>query len=618
MAGTHRRPRVPGVLALSIALTLLLPSCSDDNTGPGPGPEPAANSVDAYVNALPAWSQFSPPLADFNDIVSDASESREIVGTTTYRCTTSPYTITQTPDKIVTMDPDVNILWLGALLQGRGYRDGIGSLAEWSVRERAPLRISIDLLAGENSAVVENPDLASVNQAVGALIQQATAAGHRGGSSVSYSMQRTHSALQAGIGLGLSTRYFGPTVRLSVQAARNASETTITAYFVQRMFTASIVLPNTPGDMFSSDFTPARLAEERDRGHVSSSNIPVYVASIVYGRSLLFSFTSNVREDSIRLALSAGKGEDSLGLSARLRNILESSRIGVVTIGGEGRNATDLIKAGQLADYFNEDAALSSARPISYTVRNLGDNSIAKVSETTEYNLKECAAVPTTGDLIIDVTPNDASVSIVGPNDYTFGPATGDQYRRELEPGGYAITVSRDGYETSTTDVSVAAGEEIQHPITLRASNQEVHGAIYRITPQRLTIGNASCTGESEADVFHTITVNDASLTNRPEGSSIPLYAGGWDDQSKDSDFWEPVTDTVWFEGTRNKLFFHAVVQDADLNAPDPMSNSSWTYLAPNIPEGPVTRPLNLQGASCYVTFQFDITKVADMFTEQP
>lgn len=617
MDATHRWPRVPGVLALSIALTLFLPSCSDGGTGPGP--EPAANSVDAYVNALPAWSQFSPPLADFNDIVSDASESHEIVGTTTYRCTTSPYTITQTPDKIVTMDPDVNILWLGALLQGRGYRDGIGSLAEWSVRERAPLRISIDLLAGGNSAVVEHPDLASVNQAVGALIQQATAAGHRGGSSVSYSMQRTHSDLQAGIGLGLSTRYFGPTVRLSVQASRNASETTITAYFVQRMFTASIVLPNTPGDLFSSDFTPARLAEERDRGHVSSSNIPVYVASIVYGRSLLFSFTSNVREDSIRLALSAGKGEDSLGLSARLRNILESSRIGVVTIGGEGRNATDLIKAGQLADYFNEDAALSSARPISYTVRNLGDNSIAKVSETTEYNLKECEAVATTGDLVIDVTPNDASVSIVGPNDYTFGPATGDQYRRELEPGGYTITVSHDGYETSTTDVSVAAGDEIQHPITLRASNQEIHGAIYRITPQRLTIGNASCTGESEADVFHTITMNDSILTNRPEGSSIPLYAGGWDDESKGSDFWgPPVTDTVWFEGTRNKLFFHAVVQDADLNAPDPMSNSSWTYLAPNIPEGPITKPLNLQGASCYVTFQFDVTKVADMFTEQP
>src|SRR5690606_21337317 len=121
----------------------------------------------------------------------------EIVGRTTYRCTTTPYKITQTPDKIVTMDPDVNVLWLGALLQGRGYKDGIGSLAEWAVRERAPLRVSIDFLTGSNSRQVDRPDLASVNQAIGELVQEAQSAGHRGGSSVSYKMQKTYHQLQA-------------------------------------------------------------------------------------------------------------------------------------------------------------------------------------------------------------------------------------------------------------------------------------------------------------------------------------------------------------------------------------------------------------------------------------
>ena len=598
-----------------IFTALTLGSCSSDSAEPSPD-----GSTDGFLGSLPTWSEFSPPAPDANEIIAPATATNEVIGRTSYRCTTAPYSITQTPDKIVTMDPDANILWLGALLQGRGYKEGIGSLAEWSVRERAPLRVSIDLLSGASTRTVENPDLASVQQAIGELVQEAVSSGHRGGSSVSYSMQKTFHELQAGIAMGLSTKYFGPTITASLHADRKASETTITAYFVQRMFTASIVLPNAPGDMFSGAFTPARLQQERDAGHVSNANIPVYVANIVYGRSLLFSFTSTATEDSIRIALTAKVGEESADASGRLRNILETSRIGVVTVGGEGRNATELIQSGNLADYFNEDAALTSARPISYTVRNLGDNSIAKVSETTEYDLRECTAVPTTGELNIDVTPNDASVSILGPGGYQFGPKTGDQYLLDLVPGGYSVVVSRADYLPDTSDVSIAAGDRIEHAVSLVPANQVIHGAIYDITPIRLEIANASCTGESEADVFHNITVNNITLTNRPEGSSIPLYAGDWDDASKGDAFWFPtVRDTVWTTGSRRTLAFRAIVRDADLNASDGMSSSSWNYLLPNVPTGPnLGRNLNLTGASCFTTFRFSIVKVGDMFTEGP
>ena len=599
--------------ALFAALTL--GSCSSDTTEP-----PAGGTTDDFIRALPSWSEFSPPLPDANDIVAPATATQEIVGRTRYRCTSAPYSITQTPDKIVTMDPDANILWLGALLQGRGYKEGIGSLAEWSVRERAPLQVSIDLLSGASSRTVERPDLAAVQQAIGSLVQEAVTAGHRGGSSVSYSMQKTHHIVQAGLAMGLSMKYMGATIKANLNTDRSASETTVTAHFVQRMFNASIVMPNTPGDLFSPAFTPARLQEERDAGHVSASNIPVYVASIVYGRSLLFTFTSTTSEDSIRAALSANLDDQEGEISGRLKTILETSRVGVVTVGGEGRNATALIQSGNLPDYFNEEASLTSARPISYTVRNLGDNSIAKVSETSEYDLRECAAVPSTGDLTVDVTPNDATVSILGPGGYQYGPKTGDQYLLDLAPGGYSIAVSRDGYLPDTSDVSLAAGDLLEHPVALQPANQTIFGAIYDITPVRLDIANASCTGESQADVFHDISVNTRALTNRPEASSIPLYAGESDDPGKGPDFWFPtVRDTIWFEGSRRALAFRAVVRDADLNAADPMSSSSWNYLLPNVPTGPnLFRNLNVTGASCFTTFRFSITKVADMFTPGP
>ena len=514
----------------------------------------------------------------------------------------------------------MNILWLGALLQGRGYSQGIGSLAEWSVRERAPLQIAIDLLDGRSTQVVVNPNMASVNQAIGSIVQAADAAGHVGGSSLSYAMEQMHSVFQVGATLGLSTKYFGPQINATVAAGRNATETTLTAYFVQRMFTASIVLPNTPSDMFTDAFTSQRLQEERDRGHVGSDNVPVYVASIVFGRSLLFSFTSTSTRDSIRAALSAKVGKDSGSIDFKLLNILTTGRVGVVAIGGDSRNATALIQSGQLADYFKEGAALTTARPISYTIRSLGNNAIAKVTETDSYNLKECDAIPSTGRVNIDVTPNDASVLVLGPGGYTFGPKTGDQLLTELTPGGYTIAVSRTGFDTSRVDISVAAGDELDESITLKDTNQTATGSIYTITPLRLHLDAVGCTGESQADIYHSVAVNGKTLTNRPQSDAVPLYAGQFDERSKGFAYWSAVRDTVWLTGTRKQMAFSVRVDDDDgaLNPPDLVAASSWTYGALGIPVG-LGLVRNTGGSpGCATRLQFDIVKEGEVFTAAP
>ena len=613
-------PRRLGIGALIVLLAGT--SCSDDKNPVAlpTDPETASPETAAYLTALPAWDTFSPTLPDTNDISGRAATSSEIVSGVRYSCTSTPYTISRTPEKIVTMDPDVNILWLGALLQGRGYKQGIGSLAEWSVRERAPLQIAIDLLDGRSTQVVVNPNMASVNQAIGSIVQAAEAAGHVGGSSLSYAMEQAHSVFQVGATLGLSTKYFGPQINATLAAGRNATETTLTAYFVQRMFTASIVLPNTPSDMFSEAFTSQRLQEERDRGHVGSDNVPVYVASIVFGRSLLFSFTSTSTRDSIRAALSAKVGKDSGSIDFRLLNILTTGRVGVVALGGDSRNATALIQSGQLADYFKDPTALTTARPISYTIRSLGNNTIAKVTETDSYNLKECDAIPSTGRVNIDVTPNDASVRVLGPGGYVFGPKTGDQLLTELTPGGYAIEVSRTGFDTSRVDISVAAGDALEESITLEDTNQTATGSIYTITPRRLHLDAVGCTGESQADIYHSATVNGKTLTNRPQSDAVPLYAGQFDEPAKGPAFWRTVRDTVWLTGTRKQMAFSVRMDDDDgsLNPPDPVAFSNWTYGALNIPVG-LGLVRNTGGASgCTTRLQFDIVKEGEVFTAAP
>ena len=395
---TRRQP-TPALSILPLAAALALAACSSDPAGPGQTPA----DLQSFFATLPAWSAFSPPLPDAEapsgDPVEDA-EPTEIDGGM-YQCTTTPYSLTTTPEDIVTLNPDVEVLWVGALLQGDGHLGGIGSLAELPIRQRAPVAVTIDLLAGANTQTVQDPTVATVNQAIGSLIQAAEQAGHRSGSNIFFTSETAHSLEQAALKMGLSASYMGSTVKASLSADMSEETRTVTAYFIQRMFTASMVLPQNPESVFSDEFTQAMFERETADGRMGSDNLPVFVSSVSYGRILMFSFTSSSTEAKIKATLNVLYNGGDFGgeLDSELQSVLDNAQIRVVAVGGDAQLALDLIRENNLAAYFTTDASLTSARPISYTVRNLDDNVIARVSETTQYNLEQCipADVPVTG-----------------------------------------------------------------------------------------------------------------------------------------------------------------------------------------------------------------------------
>ncbi len=382
------------------AVVLTLAACSkDDPVAPVEPGEPA--DVNGYLATLPSWSSFSPPMPDTEEAVGDSEADEEEIGGEPYDCTVTPYSLTRTPDRVVTLNPDVEILWVGSLLQGKGHLGGIGSLAELPIRQRAPLTLSIDLLAGETDRTVNNPTVATVTSAVGELIESAQNAGHVAGSNIFFTQETTHSLTQAALDMGLSASYMGASIKASLSSNLSEETRTVTAYFVQRMFNVSMVLPQTPAEVFSDAFTSTMLQDQIDRGRIGSDNLPVYVSSVAYGRILMFSFTSTSSLADINATLSVlyNGGEFGGNLDTHLKSVLDNAQIQVVTVGGDAAAALGLIRANDLGAYFAEDAPLTTARPISYTVRNLGDNSIASVSETTNYNLKSCspADAPITG-----------------------------------------------------------------------------------------------------------------------------------------------------------------------------------------------------------------------------
>jgi hypothetical protein len=193
--------------------------------------EPAAD-IDSYLANLPDWEEFA-PLAQIGDVqVGAPTEEQMNAGGRDYDCMTTTYDLTQTPEEIVTYDPDSEILWLGALLQGKGYVGGIGSLQELPIRQRAPLAVSIDLLTGDNTKTVENPTGATVGSAIGELIQAATDAGHRAGSSIFFDQKETYNLQQSALELGFSARYMGASVSSQLEYDQSFEEHTLTAYYI--------------------------------------------------------------------------------------------------------------------------------------------------------------------------------------------------------------------------------------------------------------------------------------------------------------------------------------------------------------------------------------------------
>ena len=404
--------------SLFILLCVYLSACSSNG-----GTTSTISNVNKYLTNLPSWTEYSPPQESkeaaptgdnpvIEDPVTISTPAKDEDGeiqrdeTTgepleyqdvTYTCSSTPYSLTSNPEKIVMYNPDASILWPGSLIQGKSYANGVGSLLGLTIAERAPIQVAITDFFNDNPAqFVENPSLVTVTAAIGNMVGGAQAEGLDTPSSIQFNMETYHSDTEFAAAFSISGNYLGFSGSASGEKNSNASETTVAVHFYQQMFTVSVAPPQTPGAFFSDDFTAEKLQEQVDLNKMGPDNLPVYLSEVVYGRMMMFTMTSNASEDEIRGTINAaynGIGGSAEGsLSASQKEILESSKIAITSYGGPADATIAMIRSGDWSQYFTKTAALTTAKPLSYVFRNLGDGSIAKVSEAGTYNIRECAA----------------------------------------------------------------------------------------------------------------------------------------------------------------------------------------------------------------------------------
>ncbi len=320
----------------------------------------------------------------------------EVVAGVKYTCVNKQYTLGKNPTELVTLEPNSDVLYPGALLQGGQYK--LGSLRGISITDRAPIEISTNLLTGNNIRTVQNPTVGNVRNAIGEIIQAAKTANVQVAGAALATVSESSSNKQFALRIGVSAEYLSAKLDTDFSYNSNASERIYNATIIQKAFTVSVAKPSTPAGFFSNGFTKATYDALVSAGEIGDTP-PVYVSGVTYGRILMLNI--KVRTEGRKITSDVNGSFDGGVFSVKARvegsNNLEtmSTEIKVVAIGASGNAlGKGVVTDGNLSSYLNTAVTLDQFAPISYQISDLRGN-LAYVGDTTEYNIRTCEPLKT-------------------------------------------------------------------------------------------------------------------------------------------------------------------------------------------------------------------------------
>ncbi|MEU3877630.1 MULTISPECIES: thiol-activated cytolysin family protein [Streptomyces] len=340
-------------------------------------------SMTSYLLGLEKWEKVAPQVKGVvRKKVGDPKISHEQEGGKWYTTTSQKWSLSKTPRYLVLNDPSADVLWPGAFVQGGPASHG--TLTEIVIPERTPIEVSIDALGAKDSKTVPNPNLGTVRDAIRAMVE-----GKKGPTGATYSDVKEANSIQSALlEVDVSASYMGFDGKASGKIEKKHSEHTILAVFLQRAFTVSVVRKSTPSSWFTKSLTREMIKELEDLGQIGKTNPPLYIANVSYGRSLIFTLTTTADSLKAQAAIKAsynGIAKAEASVRAEYENILNTSRVMIITQGGDSTAISNLIRTGKLEEYFKSVPDMKDYVPMSFTLRTLTNGDLARVGETAEF-----------------------------------------------------------------------------------------------------------------------------------------------------------------------------------------------------------------------------------------
>lgn len=344
------------------------------------------NDVDNYFLSLSKWQDLSKPVPnDPGTAIGDPKRTDE----GKYECINQDYSLAKTPDAIVVFDNTSATLWPGSVLQGSRYLNGY--FEQLPIAQQAPIALTINLSIPNPSVEVSNPSKQTMQGAIATLVERGKDTPVP--AEATYHFKEVYSLKQLLLDFNLSAKYINQNAKASLKIDTSVETKTLSAYFVQNMFTVSVPTPRTPSSYFSN-ISMDDIEDQQTMGRIGKNNPPLYVESVTYGRVLLFTMSSKASKTDIQAALDyayKGGADIDAKTKAHYNNILSSAEINVMPYGGPWKEAAQLITSANIKEYFSDTAPpLSTAVPISYKLNTLARGTTAAVSETTTYTQRDC------------------------------------------------------------------------------------------------------------------------------------------------------------------------------------------------------------------------------------
>ena len=368
--------------AIWIPLTSIVTACSFASEPV----EVKGNNIDDYIASLPYLA------VNAAAIEQGASSPEQRDGD--YSCTTQNLKETRQYDRIVAYAANSDSLYPGALISADSVMTGLFTQI---VLPRAPETISVSLenLGGTKLAQVASPSLSSYRDALSSILD-AEITGSTPANLYS-EIEEVHSETQLNMALGVQASWgLGiASIKSSFNWSNQNTRSRYLVRYTQAYYTVDLDAPASPSALLAPD-----IALEDVESKMDAQRPPVYVSSVTYGRMVLFTFESqySAQEMSAALDFAYSGGIDVKGdVSVTYKDMISQSKITAFILGGDAGTAVQTINSyDSLINFIKTGgnySRQSPGAPIAYKLSYLKDNSPARMSFTTDYQVKDCVRV---------------------------------------------------------------------------------------------------------------------------------------------------------------------------------------------------------------------------------
>ncbi|GGX24021.1 thiol-activated cytolysin family protein [Streptomyces noursei] len=343
-------------------------------------------NMSTYVLSLDKWETIAPQVQTTErKPLGEPEQHHEQVAGEDYLVTTQRWSLSKTPKYLAVANPNADVLWPGALVQGLPASHG--ALSELVITERTPIEISCSALHIEKGdALIDRPRASAVVKAIREMVQ----GGEGRSETMYYDMVEASSIQSALLEMNVSASYMGFTAEADGRIEKKHDERTIVAVFLQGAYTVSCDGKDTPRDWFTDKLTWGKVKELEELGRIGKGNPPLYISSVTYGRSLLFALNTTADTLKAKAAIKAsynGMADVSAEVRAEYEQILNTSSVTILSQGGNPDDISKMVKEAKLQEYFGTTPKLDQYVPMTFTLKSLLTGDIAQMGETANFTV---------------------------------------------------------------------------------------------------------------------------------------------------------------------------------------------------------------------------------------